>query len=62
MTKNLIDTAEQALIDYWGVHDPSDRESASAIIGAIALPFRTMVLDELAQMTDDQIIAYVRAK
>lgn len=59
---NLIDIAEQALIDHFGCPDPSDREAASAIIGAIALPFRTMVLDELAQMTDDQIVAYVRAK
>lgn len=59
---NLIDIAEQAVSAYYGGTGAYDRELASAIIGAIALPFRAMVLDELAQMTDDQIIAYVRAK
>lgn len=59
---NLIDIAEQAVSDFFaGETEDTDREMVSAIIGAIALPFRTMVLDELAQMTDEQIVAYVRA-
>lgn len=59
---NLIDIAEQAIEDFFGEPCPGDDDLAAAIIGAIALPFRAMVMSELAQMTDDQIIAYVRAK
>lgn len=60
---NLIDIAEEAVYDFFGGEvNIDDRAMCSAIIGAIAIPFRTMVLDELVQMTDDQIIAYVREK
>ena len=60
---NLIDIAEEAVYDFFGGEvNVDDRAMCSAIIGAIAIPFRDNVMHELAQMTDEQIIAYVRAK
>jgi len=61
-TVNLIDIAEQAITDFYGGVAEEDRDLASAIIGAIAIPFREMVRSELQAMADAEVIEWVRVK